>query len=104
MNEWKAYMEEYGKVAWDYFHLHLDYWTQFPPTKRDVVINFVHTFTESVPCSVCRDDFRTQCMKHPINFNHLTRWGIMMHDLVNYKLDKPLFATYIIDEGWVQKK
>jgi hypothetical protein len=91
--------EIWGKYGWNFIHLvTLDYPKY--PTEEDKqnYYNFFYTLQFVLPCDKCRYNLSHHLKKYPLNDNalssrnNLVKWGIDLHNIVNYYTGKPMLT------------
>jgi hypothetical protein len=90
----------WGKYGWAFLHLvTLGYPEQ--PTEKDKIhyYEYFHALKHVLPCGKCNKNLKAHLKKYPLtndilsSKNNLVRWGIDLHNVVNYYTGKPL-VTY----------
>lgn len=89
----------WGKYAWNFIHLvTMDYPEN--PKQADVqnYRDFLHSLQYVLPCAKCRTNLIKHFKKYPLtdevmsSRQNLVKWGINLHNIVNYYLGKPMLT------------
>ncbi|XWV26213.1 putative FAD-linked sulfhydryl oxidase [Tupanvirus soda lake] len=91
--------EIWGKYAWNFLHLvTLDY-PEYPTDQdKQNYYNFFYTLQFVLPCAKCRYNLTHHLKKYPLtdevlaNRTNLVKWGIDLHNVVNYYTGKPMLT------------
>lgn len=91
--------EIWGKYGWCFFHLVL---LGYPanPTKKDKkhYYEYIQSLKHVLPCDKCKDNLKKHLKKYPLTDTalesrpNLIKWGIDLHNIVNYYTGKPLLT------------
>ena len=85
---------DWGPHAWKFLHyVCLNYPDNPSFEEREVMKNYIKYFSEVIPCSVCRSDFKKIKDEYDMNtiLNSkisLFEWSVDVHNRVNTKLGK----------------
>lgn len=91
----KKIARTWGSYAWYILHylaLHYDI------NKKDNYIKFINYFQHTIPCIICKNNFRNKLKLYPIN-NYLNNkdkffeWTILLHNDVNKKTYRKIFSV-----------
>lgn len=91
--------EIWGRTAWNFIHIvTLGY--PDDPSEQDKInyYNFFQDLQYVLPCAKCRQNLAEHMQKNPItdetlsNRANLVKWGIDMHNIVNYYTGKPILS------------
>lgn len=93
----------WGPSAWQLFHLTSLMYDHYFNDLSIIPINsikinkkqldkelivFFNSLKKLLPCKYCRQHYKKNSDKLPINFNNMFQWSIDLHDIVNKTLDK----------------
>ena len=98
----------WGPHAWNLLHTIANAYPENP--NHDAQLNierFIKTFSELLPCSTCKDDFRKYILKFPVQSKSqksLVKWMIDAHNHVNKKLGKKLVTYSEAEKLFLQVK
>lgn len=96
--------ETLGRNTWSLLHTIAAKYPSRPSReeKKDM-LEFIRLIAILYPCSYCAEEFRKDITKIPPKLDsrkELTSWFCHMHNLVNVKLNKPVFDCSKVDERW----
>lgn len=91
--------EIWGEHGWNFLHLVTLGYPELP-TKADKenYYNYLHYLQYVLPCAKCRYNMTDHLEKYPLtdvvleNRTNLTRWGIDLHNVVNFYTGKPMLS------------
>ena len=91
----------WGKYGWNFIHLIT---VSYPinPTKDDKInyFNYFYWLQKVLPCEKCRYNMLQHLQKYPLSDTvlsckeNLIKWGIDLHNAVNYSNGKPILSYY----------
>lgn len=89
----------WGQIGWDFFHLVIEAYPDNPTEldKQDYRTYF-YALPAVLPCQVCGRNLASHYKKYPLtdqvlaNRDSLRRWGIDIHNIVNYYTGKKLLT------------
>lgn len=91
--------EIWGKYGWLFLHLVT---LEYPdnPTELDKkhYYEYIHSMQYILPCAKCQYNMGIHLSKYPLNEtvlsnkNNLIKWGIDLHNIVNYHTGKPMLT------------
>jgi preprotein translocase subunit SecE len=91
--------EIWGKYGWNFFHLVT---VGYPVNPTDDIkkqyYEYIHALQYVLPCAKCRYNMGHHLKKYPLteeilsNRTNLVRWGIDLHNVVNYYTGKPMLT------------
>ena len=96
--------EQLGKATWTFLHTMAAYYPEVPSYEQQRKMhNFLSAFSQFYPCWHCAEHLREEMDKIPPKVESrwsLGKWLCDMHNIVNERLDKPIFDCNKIDERW----
>ena len=97
----------WGPSAWEFLHS-IAFAYPENPTQEDKTAanNFIHSFACMLPCSVCKDHFKSNIKVLPVDVSTREKffdWTVQLHNLVNKQLGKPQFTTTEIFDSYKKK-
>jgi hypothetical protein len=91
--------EIWGKYAWNFLHLvTLDYPENPTDIDKQNYYDFFYNLQYILPCAKCRYNLSHHLIKYPLtneilsNRTKLVKWGIDLHNIVNYYTGKPMLT------------
>jgi hypothetical protein len=91
--------EIWGKYGWNFIHLvTLGYPDNPIESDKKHYYDFFSSLQYVLPCAKCRHNFSQHFRKYPLtseilaNRRNLVRWGIDLHNVVNYYNGKPMLT------------
>jgi Erv1 / Alr family len=91
--------EIWGKYAWNFIHIMTLGYPETPTKKeKKHYYNFFHDLMYVLPCEKCRQNMTEHLKKIPLNDetlsnrNNLVKWGIDLHNIVNYYTGKDMLS------------
>lgn len=91
--------EIWGKCAWNLIHLvTLDYPENPSDIDKQNYYDFFYSLRYILPCAKCRNNLSNHLKKYPLtneilsNRADLIKWGIDLHNIVNYYTGKPMLT------------
>lgn len=86
----------WGKCAWVFIHSIAISYPEHPmPCEKENIINFFTILGDALPCRYCRQHYKENLKKLPINAESkmsLVWWTIDMHNIVNSSTGKPILS------------
>ena len=86
---------ELGRATWKFLHTMAARFPEEPtPDDRKTLETFIHLFGRLYPCGECAQHFRELLAKYPpqtSSRNAAAGWLCFAHNLVNERLEKPIF-------------
>jgi|SRR5271154_2328592 len=91
--------EIWGRYGWNFLHL-ITYAYPDNPNESDKkhYYEYFHTLQYVLPCAKCQYNMSHHLRKYPLTNEvlsckaNIVRWGIDLHNVVNYYLGKPLLT------------
>ena len=84
-----------GRMSWSVLHTIAVNYPHHPTIEeQNTMMSFFMNFAKVYPCWKCRDHFLKNIMKYPPQVqsqSELIHWLCFQHNLVNQKLNKPIF-------------
>ena len=97
----------WGPHAWEFLHSVAFAYPEDPTTQdKKSVKNFAESFACILPCSVCKDNFKTHIKSHPLKVNSRREffdWTVGLHNLVNRHLGKPQYNSDEVFNSYKKK-
>lgn len=91
--------EIWGKYGWDFFHLVTMGYPENPtPDDKTRYYNYVQDLQYVLPCRKCRTNLTQHLKNYPLtdkdlaNRSNFVKWGIDLHNIVNYYIKKPVLT------------
>ncbi|AYV85396.1 MAG: putative FAD-linked sulfhydryl oxidase [Satyrvirus sp.] len=91
--------EVWGKSAWSFFHfVTLGYPENPTEDDKKKYFEYVQMLQYVLPCSKCRKNLTNHLKKYPLtkkalsNRTSFVKWGIDLHNIVNYHINKPMLT------------
>jgi hypothetical protein len=88
----------WGPILWHTIHITaLSYPSNPTYAQKKAAKEFYESFTELIPCPVCREHYKAHIQKLPLTPHldrreDLFRWTVELHNEVNQMLGKPKFS------------
>ncbi len=96
--------EQLGRATWTFLHTMAAYYPEVPSYEQQRSMRtLLSTFSQFYPCWYCAEHLREEMNKSPPKVESsgaLGKWLCDMHNIVNERLDKPIFDCNKIDERW----
>lgn len=102
--------EEIGTSSWSLLHSMTAWYPNYPTSKdQQLMSGFMHALAKFYPCTWCATDFQHNIELSPPKTesrDDLCIWLCEQHNIVNQKLNKPLFQCTMdkLDERWKKSK
>ena len=97
-------VEQLGRNTWSFLHTMAAYYPDNPsPSEQKDMMTFITLFSKLYPCHHCASDFRQSITKYRPDVSsrrNLSLWWCEQHNLVNAKLEKPIFDCSKTLERW----
>lgn len=96
--------DELGRSTWKLLHTIAATYSDEPSQEdQSNMEQFIRLIPKVYPCEVCANDFSEILTYHPPNISSqksLAKWMCEVHNMVNRKLEKPLFDCSKVNERW----
>ncbi|CAG8569698.1 14674_t:CDS:1 [Funneliformis mosseae] len=96
--------EQLGRATWTFLHTMAAYYPEKPSSEQQISMrNLLSGFSQFYPCWYCAEHLREEMNKIPPKVESrrvLGKWLCDMHNIVNERLDKPIFDCNKINERW----
>jgi len=94
--------KDWGPYYWYVFH-----GTIYSYPGKQTVSDFLKVFPDILPCITCANHLRKLYKKHPYESivgdkNKLIVWSVLIHNIVNKKLNKPLLSPNEAAEHFIK--
>ncbi len=94
-NENPLNSDSLGRMSWSVLHtIAVNYPDHPTREEQNTMMSFFMNFAKVYPCGQCRDHFLKNIIKYPPQVqsqSQLIHWLCFQHNLVNQKLNKPIF-------------
>uniref|UniRef100_A0A2S2NE22 Sulfhydryl oxidase n=1 Tax=Schizaphis graminum TaxID=13262 RepID=A0A2S2NE22_SCHGA len=95
---------ELGRCTWKLLHTIAATYADKPSQEdQSNMEQFIRLIPKVYPCEICANDFAEILTYHPPNISSqqsFAKWMCEAHNMVNRKLDKPLFDCSKVNERW----
>ncbi|CAH8649838.1 unnamed protein product [Dicrocoelium dendriticum] len=95
---------ELGRASWSLLHTMAAYYPESAtPQEQEAMAGFLRGFALFYPCTLCAHDLRKNMIQHPPKLESratFNGWLCTQHNLVNKKLNKPLFDCSLVMQRW----
>tara|TARA_Y100000389_G_C17413620_1_gene492375 strand:- start:976 stop:1401 length:426 start_codon:yes stop_codon:yes gene_type:complete len=82
----------WGPSIWNVIHTATINYPVLPTMEnRNHISNLIHSISEQIPCTICKEHFKEKIHQFPINDvsrEKLFKWGVDIHNQVNKQLNK----------------
>ncbi|XP_060880214.1 FAD-linked sulfhydryl oxidase ALR-like [Metopolophium dirhodum] len=96
--------DELGRSTWKLLHTIAATYSDEPSHEdQSNMEQFIRLIPKVYPCEVCANDFSEILTYHPPNISSqksFAKWMCEVHNMVNRKLEKPLFDCSKVNERW----
>ncbi len=90
----KKSKSDWGPRAWYRLHTAAIFFSHSPSEQERISVhNWIQNYASTIPCQKCRWHARSYISQHPPSTNNsenLQSWMFNFHNIVNYRLDKPI--------------
>lgn len=89
----------WGKYGWTFIHMvTLGYPVEPTKQSKEDFYQFFHSISRVLPCEQCKNNMQTHLKRLPLtdevlsSKNNLVKWGIDLHNVVNYYTGKAMLT------------
>ncbi|RKP03029.1 hypothetical protein CXG81DRAFT_5234, partial [Caulochytrium protostelioides] len=95
---------ELGRSAWHLIHVMAGKFPLSPtPDEQAAFRDYIYLFARLYPCGECAAHFREVLAAHPPDVTNRTttsQWACEVHNVVNLRLEKPVYDCSKVAERW----
>ncbi|RKP11142.1 ERV/ALR sulfhydryl oxidase domain-containing protein [Thamnocephalis sphaerospora] len=95
---------ELGRASWRLLHTMASRYPKRPTEdEREALRSFIYLFARLYPCGQCARHFQVILANNPPEVssrNAVSQWACRVHNVVNKRLDKPLFDCSQVQKQW----